>query len=283
MPDFSVVICCANAEATLPAALASARWADEVLVVDSGSTDATESIARDQADRYLREPWRGYSGQKKFAAERATHDWVFVLDGDEEISPALAKQVLDLTDTHLAGLDVIYMKRRNWVMGQPVRAWSPDWQSRLIHRQRVSWPEEALHEDRVPTDPSRTHRLSGHLEHKRVGRADWADYFSGQRMDERLLMVARQMHARGKRANALGLVLRPWGAFLKFYLLKGAIWDGTFGLLIAQKAAVSTQLKYAALWAVQNGLDVATPAPPAAQETDSGSAETPTALRSVAE
>ncbi len=251
MVRISVVICCANAEATLPAALASCGWADEVLVVDSGSEDRTAAIAEAGADRYLLEPWRGYSGQKEFAARQAAHDWVFVLDGDEEVSPKLAEQVRGLSEAELAGLDVVYVKRRNWVMGRPVGAWSPDWQSRLIHRDRVSWPEEALHEDRVPDDPSRTRRLSGHLEHKRVGDAGWSDYFSGRRMDERLLMVARQMHGRGKRAGWWDLAVRPWGAFLKFYLLRGAWRDGTFGLLIAQKAMVSVQLKYAALWAVQ--------------------------------
>ena len=251
MVPISVVICCANSEATLPAALASCRWADEVLVVDSGSDDATESIARAGASRYLQEPWRGYRGQKKFAAEQARHDWVLVLDGDEEVSPELARQIGELTAEALAGLDVVYMQRQNWVLGRRVRAWSPDWQSRLIHRDRVTWPEEALHEDRRPSDPGRTLRLSGHLEHKRVSGADWSDYFSGRRLDGRLTPVAAQMLQRGKRASFGDLWLRPWGAFFKFYILKGAWRDGAFGLLIAQKAAVSVQLKYARLWALQ--------------------------------
>lgn len=253
-PRWSVVICCANAEATLPAALKSARFADEVVVVDSGSADRTEAIARELADVYRLEPWRGYSGQKKFGAELAAHDWVLVLDGDEEVSPELATQVQALSAAELDGLDVLYVRRRNWVMGQAVRAWWPDWQSRLIHRGRVSWPDEALHEDRKPTDPGRTRRLSGHLEHKRAGPPDFADYFSGRRMDERLLMVARQMHARGKRVGFFGLWLRPAAAFFKFFILKRGFLDGAFGLLIAQKAATSVQLKYAALWAVQRGL-----------------------------
>ena len=252
MVPMSVVICCANAEATLPAALASCGWADEVLVVDSGSADATEAIARARATRYLQEPWRGYRDQKKFAVEQARHDWVLVLDGDEEVSAPLARQIGKLTAEVLEGLDVIYVPRQNWVLGRRVRAWSPDWQSRLIHRDRVTWPEEALHEDRRPRDPARTLRLSGHLEHKRVGPREWADYFSGRRMDERLTMVARQMHERGKRASFGDLLLRPWGAFFKFYIFKGAWRDGAFGLLIAQKAAVSVQLKYARLWALQH-------------------------------
>jgi len=97
----------------------------------------------------------------------------------------------------------------------------------------------------------RVKSLRGWLVHKRLSKAGFSDYFSGRRMDERLMMVAREMHARGKRCHWYDLTFRPRLAFLKFFILKRGFLDGTFGLLIAQKAAVSTQLKYAALWAVQ--------------------------------
>ncbi|MCX5659041.1 MAG: glycosyltransferase family 2 protein [Planctomycetota bacterium] len=248
----SVAICCANAADTLEAACRSAAWADELVIVDSGSTDATPGIAMRFATHYTVEPWRGYSKQKEYAAGLCRHDWVFVLDADEEISPQLAEQIKRLTPEQLDQRDVFWFPRRNYVMGRYVRAWSPDWQSRLIQRKRVRWSDDALHEDRLASDASRVGRLSGWIDHKRTSTAGWSDYFSGKRMDERLMMVARQMHARGKRCSQADLLLRPPVAFWKSYLLKGGILDGTFGLLIAQKAAVSTQLKYAALWAVQD-------------------------------
>ena len=251
MPRVSVVICCANAADTLPAACASAAWADELLIVDSGSTDATAQIAQAHADRYLVEPWRGYSAQKKFAAEQAAHDWVLVLDADEEISADLAAAIRALDDAALEKIDVGYMRRKHYLMGRYVRAWSPDWQSRFIHRGRVKWSDDALHENRLPSDKSRTLRLPGHLEHKRTSAAGFGDYFSGRRMDERLIMVAEQMHQRGKRATWIDFAFRPAAAFLKSYVFKFGLLDGAFGLMVAQKAAASTQLKYAALWAVQ--------------------------------
>ena len=262
MAKVSVLICCANAASTLPAALASAAWADEVVVVDSGSTDATAAIAQAGADRYVAEPWRGYAGQKVFGIELTRNDWVFILDGDEEFSSALAAEVQALTDAELDGLDLFWVPRLNYVMGRPVRAWSPDRLSRLMHRRRVTWGDEALHDTRTPTHPSRVRRLKGHLLHKRLGSPGFADYFSGVRLDERLLPVAREMHGRGKRVGFLGLLLRPLGAFFKFYVVKRGFLDGAFGLLIAQKALVSTQLKYAALWAVQNNLDRPDETPP---------------------
>ncbi len=247
----SVVICCANAADTLERACRSAKWADELVVVDSGSNDATGQIAQDLADRYVQEPWRGYTQQKKFGAQQCSHDWVFVLDGDEAFSPQLVEQLRGLTDADLDRRDVFMVRRRNYVMGRAVRAWWPDWQSRLIHRGRCIWPEEALHETRLPSHPSRQGRLNGWIEHKEHSQAGFNDYFSGRRLDERLIMVAQQMHDRGKRCKWTDLVFRPWLAFLKFYVVKRGFLEGVFGLLMAQKAAVSTQLKYAALWAVQ--------------------------------
>lgn len=253
MVPITVIICCANAERTLGPACESARWADELIVVDSGSTDGTARIGQAHADRYVVEPWRGYGGQKKFAAELASHDWVFFLDGDEECSPQLARDWQGLTQAELDGLDLLMVPRKNYVLGRYVRAWWPDRLTRIFHRRRVTWDDEVLHDTRKPSDPSRVRNLSGWLEHKRVSGAGFSDYFSGRRMDERLMMVARQMHARGRRARAWDLVLRPWLAFVKFYVLKRGFLDGAFGLLIAQKAAVSTQLKYAALWAIEHG------------------------------
>jgi (heptosyl)LPS beta-1,4-glucosyltransferase len=263
MPAISVVIVCANVEDTLPAACRSVAWADEIIVVDSGSTDRTAEIARDLANRYVLEPWRGYTAQKVFGAELARNDWVFILDGDEACSPELAAEWGRLDDAALDAADVLIMPRRNYVMGRYARAWAPDWQSRIYHRRRATWPDEALHDARLPSDPARIRRLKGWIEHKRHSCAGWADYFSGRRADERLLMVARDMHRRGKRARWWDIAIRPALAFAKFYFIKGGWRDGTFGLLIAQKALVSDQLKYAALWAVQNGLDTPAPNPPA--------------------
>ncbi len=252
MPAISIIICCADAEATLGPACESARWADELIVVDSGSKDRTPEITRVYADRYVVEPWRGYGGQKKFAAELAKNDWIFFLDGDEECSPQLAEEWKRFTGARLEALDLLMVPRKNYILGRYVRGWWPDRLTRIFHRGRVTWDDEVLHDTRKPSDPSRVRNLSGWIEHKRISDAGFSDYFSGKRMDERLLMVAQQMYDRGKRVRVWDLVLRPYMAFIKFYILKRGFLDGTFGLLIAQKAAVSTQLKYAALWSIQN-------------------------------
>ena len=251
MMKISVTICCMNNADTIAAACESASWADEVIVVDSGSTDGTQEIAKKYTDKVVDQPWLGFTEQYKYAATLAKNDWVFQLDSDEEISPKLIQELQSLTEEQLKSIDVAYMPRRNYIMGHYVRAWSSDKESRLIHRDRTKWRDEVLHITRLPSDPSRVMYFKGWLEHKRVSEAHFSDYFSGSRLDSRLMKVAEQMYSRGKRAGWTDLLFRPYIAFLKFYVFKRGFLDGSFGLLIAQKASVSVQLKYAALWAVQ--------------------------------
>jgi (heptosyl)LPS beta-1,4-glucosyltransferase len=251
MPPISVVICCANSEDTLPAACQSVAWADELIIVDSGSKDRTAEIARQYAHRYVLEPWRGHSGQKMFASGLCTHDWIFFLDGDEECTPQLAQEWKAISDSEAEKFDLFLIPRQNYVMGRLVRAWWPDHLTRIFHRKRCSWDGHVLHDTRQASDPSRQRKFKGWIIHKRLSKAAFSDYFSGARMDERLLPVARQMYERGKRCHWWDLLIRPWLAFIKFYFIKRGFLDGVFGLLIAQKAALSAQLKYAALWAVQ--------------------------------
>ena len=251
----SVIICCNDSQDTLEHTIQSVAWADEVIVVDSGSKDATAEIARRLATQYVLEPWRGHTGQKQFATSLCRNDWVFIIDGDEECSDALTADVARLTAKDFEQYDLFMIARTHYVMGQPVRAWWPDRISRLFHRQRCTWDGHVLHDQRCASSPDRVKNLNGYFIHKRLSNGGWADYFSGKRMDDRLLSVARQMHDKGKRCHWWDLILRPWGAFFKSYILKRGFLDGTFGLLIAQKSSVSTQLKYAALWCVQNGLD----------------------------
>ncbi|MEM0913043.1 MAG: glycosyltransferase family 2 protein [Planctomycetota bacterium] len=250
-----MIIVCQDAAATIGPACASVAWADELIVVDSGSTDETVEIVRRHTDRVIHEPWRGYTEQKQFAADLCSHDWVLILDSDEEVSEALAGWLkawsAEEGEGELAGCDVADMPRENYVMGRHVRAWGPDRQARLFHRGRAVWREDALHDTLDPSPGGRLAHLDGPLLHKRHSDGGFDDYFSGRRMDSRLMLVARDLDARGKRAGLLDLVFRPPMAFLKFLLIKGGWRDGVFGLLIAQKAWVSVQLKYAALWSLQ--------------------------------
>ena len=252
VPPFSAVICCHNAMDTLPAACESVAWCDELVVVDSGSTDGTAEYARELADVFRHEPWRGYDRQKAFANTLASHDWVVMLDADEACTPELAEELRWLSEADLEAVDVLHVRRRNYLLGRPVRCWDPDWQSRVVHRQRVRHAEEALHDARLPSSPERQRKLKGRLLHKHASESGFADYFGGSRLDARLPLVALQMYDRGKRARWWDFAFRPPLTVLKLMLLKHGWRDGAFGLMVAQKTAVTTQLKYAALWALEH-------------------------------
>ena len=229
----SVVICCVNAEDTLEAACRSVGFADEIVIVDSGSTDGTEVIARQFAHVYRQEPWRGYTEQKKFATTLARNDWVLVLDADEECSPELAEEIAALTHAEAEAVDVFEMRRRHYLMGRQVRAWSPDWQRRLIHRHRCRWTDAVLHDDRRPGSPGRLRRLQGRMFHKRACTQGFRDWFNGSLEEQRLILVAEDMHTRGRRLCVLPMVFDPWVVFFKSYLLNLGFLDGTFGFMVA--------------------------------------------------
>jgi (heptosyl)LPS beta-1,4-glucosyltransferase len=206
---------------------------------------------------------------------------VFILDADEQITPELAEQIGRLDEAALGQHPIVTMPRRNYLLGRYVRAWSPDRQTRLIDRRRVHWPDRAVHDSRVPTEGRPLH-LSAPLLHN-AQTDDWSDYFDGPRYARRTEAIAREMHRRGRRVGFLGMLLRPWAAFVKFFLLKRGFLDGTHGLLIAQKAAVSTQLKYARLWHLQQQGDTAEDPAPGAEASTKQAEDAPGAGESASD
>lgn len=235
------------------AALASARacpWCSELLVIDTGSTDNTAAIAAETADRVEHHAWVDFSTNRRRMVEAAAHDWVFILDADEQIPPQLREEIADLPDSAFERHPMMMMPRRNYLLGRYVRAWDPDCVSRVVDRRRIDWPDRSVHDICIPREGT-TGELRNPLLHN-AGFDEWTDYFDGGRYATRTEALAQEMQRGGRRVGFLGMVLRPWIAFIKFYCFKGAILDGTFGLMIAQKAALSVQLKYARLWHLQN-------------------------------
>lgn len=248
----SVCILAHNEEDKIAYALESARacsWCDEIIVFDSGSTDATQAIAELTADKVEYHAWIDFSTNRRMIVEVAKNDWVFLLDADEEISVGLRNEIAKLAEAEYVKHPIFTMPRRNFLFGRHVKAWDPDRIDRLFDRTRVKWPDRAVHDTRHPTKGT-IGKLQHHILHRRHI-DDWGDYFEGERFDKRTDALAMELYEAGKRASWADLWLRAPLTFLKFWLFKGGIWQGTFGMLVARKTAMSVHLKYTRLWHIE--------------------------------
>jgi glycosyltransferase involved in cell wall biosynthesis len=246
VPKVSVTIITLNEAEHIGAAIDSASWADEILLVDSGSTDGTIDIARAKGVTVLCRTWSGYVDQKNFAAERASHDWIFSLDADERISPALAQEIRSVVaaDPPLHGYR---MPRVTHHLGRWIRTtdFYPDYQTRLYDRRSARWRGKYVHES-LAVDGAIGH-LRHELEHHSY--RDLRDHLN--RINDYTTLAARQMHEGGRRAGSFDLLVHPPAAFLRNYVLRRGFLDGTTGLTISAMNAYAVFLKFAKLWELQ--------------------------------
>ena len=246
MPKVSVTIITRNEADDIAAAIDSASWADEIIVVDSGSTDDTVAIARAKGVRVETRAWSGYVDQKNFAHLLASHDWIFSLDADERITPALAGEIHALlaTEPSRKGYRV---PRVAYHLGRWVRTtdFYPDYQTRLYDRRSARWTGLYVHES-VNVDGG-SGQLVNELQHYSF--RDLRDQLD--RINHYTTLAARQMHERGQRTG-------PPAAFLRNYLLRRGFLDGTVGLTISLMNSYSVFLKFAKLWEIQNNAQLPT-------------------------
>jgi len=228
------------------AAIDSAAWADEIVVVDSGSTDGTTDIARAKGATVLTREWSGYVDQKNFAAERVSNDWIFSLDADERIPPALAAEVQTLVSSEPSKRGY-RVPRVSFHLGRWIRTtdFYPDFQTRLYDRRAARWRGKYVHESVSVDGP--VGQLRHELEH--YSYRDLRDHID--RINHYTSLAARQMHEAGRRAGPLDLLVHPPAAFVRNYVLRRGILDGTVGLTISLVNAYSVFLKFAKLWELQ--------------------------------
>ncbi|MEZ5318844.1 MAG: glycosyltransferase family 2 protein [Vicinamibacterales bacterium] len=248
MAKLTVTVITLNEAAHIEACLASAAWADERLVVDSGSTDDTVDRARAAGARVIVRDWPGYSAQKNFAAGEAAHDWILSLDADERVSPALAEEIRARLQADPAEPG-FRIPRVTWHLGRWIRStdWYPDYQLRLYDRRRARWKPKRVHES-VETDGA-PGQLRQDLEH--YAYRDLSHHH--QTMDRYTTLAAEEMHAQGRTAGLADLLLHPPAAFARNYVLRRGFTDGIPGLIVSAMNAHYVLLKFAKLWAIQAG------------------------------
>ncbi|RMG93054.1 MAG: glycosyltransferase family 2 protein [Zetaproteobacteria bacterium] len=236
----SVVIITLNEEANLPACLESVRWAEDILVVDSGSSDRTCEVARAYGARVIEHAWQGFGAQKQFASDHARHDWVLNLDADERVS----ERLVDSIQRALAYSHQPAAYRCNFlhfIMGRPLRhgeAW-PDPHVRLYDRRRAHWSRRPIHEHVVVDGPVRA--LDGWIEHHTA--ASVSEIFD--KINRYTDLQAAELVQAGKPVGLRHVLLNPAWRFVRNYLLRLGMLDGVPGVVHAAQAAMTSFLKYA--------------------------------------
>jgi glycosyltransferase involved in cell wall biosynthesis len=243
----SVAIIARNAASQLDGCLASVAFADEIVVVDSGSTDGTVELAARRGARVIAKEWLGFGPQKQFAVASASHDWVLCLDADERLSDTLRESILDELK---APRGLVYaMPRCNRFLGRWLRHGEgyPDWSVRLFHRAHARWSDDAVHEKIVTGQP--VVRLRGDLLHDSAETLE--KYLDKQ--NRYTTLQAELLRSAGRRASVAQLLLSPALRFVKFYLVRLGFLDGVPGLVHIAIGCMNTFNKYAKLKALERG------------------------------
>jgi len=243
VPRLSLIVITRNEEASIARCLRSASFADEMVVVDNGSTDKTVEIARSLGARVVSVPdWPGFGPQKNRALDAATGDWVLSLDADEWIEPALA-DLIKQTIADPDAADGYEVPRRSRFCGKIVRhsGWWPDYVTRLWRRGRGRFADVPVHE-RVIVD-GRIGRLAFPIEHEAI--ADLAD--ARQKAKRYAAAAAADLAAKGARGGQIKALLRAAAAFLRTYVWRAGFLDGAIGYQVARYNSDYTYRKWSLL------------------------------------
>ena len=248
----TVIVPTYNEEENISQCLETVKWADEIMVVDSGSTDATLSIARRYTNRILQHEYINSATQKNWAIPQATHPWVMILDSDERVTPHLRREIK--TTLEKPAHQGYSIGRLNHFLGYPLRygGWGPreDRNIRLFMRDKGRYEDKKVHADVV------IQGTVGHLKlpliHHSYRNLD--QYF--QKMERYTQWAAIDIYNKGKPVKWHHLILRPLGDFIRLYFLKLGFLDGLPGLMIALLSSYYVMVKYSRSWEItKNKLD----------------------------
>ena len=242
MNKISVAIITKNEEANIRACLESVRWADDLVVVDSGSTDQTLTICREYPARIFVEEWKGFARQKNSAIAKTHHEWVLSLDADERI-PLKLKEEIEKEINQDRPCNGYFIARKNFFAGRWIRhcGWFPDYNLRLFRKSRGRFQERAVHE-RVQIE-GQAERLQNFLIHETYHSV--GDFL--QRMDRYSTLAAREMDQEGKQFRIFDLLFRPPFTFFQMYLIRLGFLEGYWGFLLSGLYSFYTFAKYSKL------------------------------------
>lgn len=246
LPKISVTIITHNEEENIEDCLKSVRWADEIIVVDSYSTDKTVEICKKYNAKVIAKKWLGYSNQKNLAIDNARNEWILSIDADERITKELLNDIKREFEKENF-IDGYYIARRNFFLGRWIRhcGWYPDYNLRLFKRSKGRFIEREVHEKaEVKGETKYLKRPLEHYTYKTL-----SDFIS--RLDRYSTLSAIELHKKGRTAGWPHLTVRPVTTFLRMYFLKKGFLEGFYGILLSGLYSFYTFSKYAKLWEME--------------------------------
>jgi len=239
----SVVIITKNEQRNIERCLTSVKWADEVVIVDSGSTDKTVDICQKHDCRVFEIDWLGFSGTKQYAVDQATNDWILSIDADERVTANLRSEIESLLDDkpQYHGYQI---PRQSTYLGQIIRhsGWNRDRPLRLFNREFGAFNAKSVHE---------AVHVQGHVGELRsfLLHHPYPDIQTHlEKMNLYTELAAQELAAAGRRSTPLGAVVHGATKFIKMYVLQRGFLDGTAGFVLAKNSAFGVYLKYIKLW-----------------------------------
>ena len=245
MSKLSVYVIAHNDEPNMKACLETvAGWGDELIVVDSHSTDRTAVISREYTDKVYQVDFKGFGDLRNQAVALTTHEWVFSLDSDERMTPELKSEIQLLLDRG-PGKDAYFVPRKNYFLCRWIKhcGWYPDYrQPQLFRKSRFRYREELVHESFDCDGPV------GFLKNPALQYPfrDIDHYVAKQ--DRYSDLMARRMVEQGRKFSFHQMITHPLGALFKMYVLRGGFLDGMPGLILSGLYAYYTFMKYAKFW-----------------------------------
>lgn len=243
----SAVIICTNEENNIGDCLASVSWADEIVVIDGGSTDNTRDIAGKYTDKVHVNKWKGYAKQRTFSLTKVSNEWIFSIDADERCTDELKNEMLERLKTDNGRYSGYEMPRKSFFLSKWIKhaGWYPDYKMRLFKKDAVSLSDNLVHERYIIN--GETGRLNNDILHYTV--TSLSGFMS--KINEYSTLSAHEKAGK-KKVNFLVLFFRPQFSFIREYILRGGFLDGIHGLMVAFFNMITSMLTYMKIWEIQN-------------------------------
>lgn len=243
MARLTVITLALNEEHNIEDCLASVAWADEIIVVDSGSTDRTVELARRFTDHVLSLEWTGYGPTKNAALERSTGEWILWLDADERVTPELAEEIRTVLQDS-SSCDAYSVARRAYFLGRWMKhgGWYPGRVTRLFRKGTARFTDNSVHESVI------VRGSVGRLRHDLLHFTDPDLHHYVVKFNRYTTLAARELWDEGRSASVFDLMARPVFMFFKMYLVRRGFLDGVHGFILSILSSAYVFTKYAKLW-----------------------------------